>query len=296
MPLPVEITNLLTSANLQAFEHGLERFVLGRVAGALGNVVWRATRRNIAPDLWPDDTERLRTRIERLEEFFVGMEQVRENPDNKWEAENAEDPAYDVFVRNAVESAMCTASEGKRLLLGRLTSKRASVRTESMLDLRMRAALRVIDQTTIEQLHTIVTLYFVAHPSLPPPGQMGVHKIYEELDRKHFATFQRASEAEWTVEDLQYLQAIGALQRISREDNIADSRLAQRLAPGTPYWPVPTMSGGFPESKYLDLAQALDAPPYVDPEAKPPLSHWALTPIGFQLALVIIESMRALDK
>ncbi len=120
---------------------------------------------------------------------------------------------------------------------------------------------------------------------------MGAHQIYAELDRKYFATFQRASEAEWTLEDLEYLQAIGALQRVKREEHIVDSRLAQRLAPGGPYWPIPT--GGFPESRYLDLAQELDAPAHVNPEDRPPLSELALTPIGFQLALLIIESMQA---
>jgi hypothetical protein len=292
VPVPVEITSLLTPESLQNFEHGLETFVLNRVTGAIGKVVWRSVRRAIAPNLWPDDIEVLRRRVNRLEEFLIGLEQVRESEqDDEIEAENVEDPAYNEFVSRAMESAMCSASDGKRLLLGRLAGKRAKVKTESMLDFRMRAALRLVDETTMEQLYSIVALYFVAHPPLPRSGEMGAQQIYAEFDRKYFATFQRASEADWTLEDLEYLQAIGALQRVKREEHIVDSRLAQRLAPGGPYWPIPT--GGFPESRYLDLAQELDAPAHVNPEDRPPLSELALTPIGFQLALLVIESMQA---
>ncbi len=136
----------------------------------------------------------------------------------------AEEPAVEAFIDDALSSAVETISEAKRLMLGRLIAKRLQTKSGTREELTLRRALEVIDKLTEEQLRLLAAICLVQSPPLEN-ARPGVYASLDELEAAIkpglFSTARSLKNAGgWIDDDFQTLISIGAISSLGNPPGV----------------------------------------------------------------------------
>jgi hypothetical protein len=161
----------------------------------------------------------LESRFERIEDTITALiDDLQVNGLNDALEGEVAEPSASSFAADAIEDAVASPSEAKRTLLGRMIARRMSSSTESLYELYLRDARRLVSGLNDNQLTLLATLLLVSFTPIPLAPFETDASVAEFFQCTYGTALEKLGRATWSRSDVEKLLADDAIAEVSGED------------------------------------------------------------------------------